>query len=80
MPEGMSEHNASLTRAKTSPGESEDWARARSMLRAAAITRACYELAQGWLANAENGLVMVNRANRGIRVLMRFFSQVHNTL
>ena len=42
--------------------------------------RACYELAQEWLGKAENGRPTVNRANHGIRVLMRFCSQVHNTL
>jgi transposase len=44
------------------------------------ISRGCYELAQEWLANAENGRSTVNRTNRRIRILMRFFSQVHNTL
>jgi hypothetical protein len=28
----------------------------------------------------ENGRPTVNRANRTIRILMRFFRQVHNTL
>ena len=42
--------------------------------------RGCYELAQEWLANAEDGRFTVNRTNRIIRILMRFFSQVHNTL
>jgi hypothetical protein len=32
----------------------------------------CYELAQEWLSYAENGRPTVNRANRGIRILMRF--------
>ena len=44
------------------------------------VPRGCYELAQEWLANAENGGPTVNSANRGIRILMRFFNQVHNTL
>ena len=43
-------------------------------------TRACYELAQEWLTNAENGGPTRNRANRVTRILMRFFSQVHNSL
>ncbi len=42
--------------------------------------RGCYELTQEWLANAGNEGSAVNRANRGIRIGMRFFSQVHNTL
>ena len=42
--------------------------------------RSCYELSQEWLANAENGGLIGDRANRGIRILMRLFSQVHNTL
>ena len=42
--------------------------------------RACYELAQESLANAENGRSTGNRVDRGIPILMRFFSQVHNTL
>jgi hypothetical protein len=46
----------------------------------ARLARGCYELAQEWLANAENGRSTVNRTNRRIRILMRFFSQVHNTL
>jgi hypothetical protein len=37
---------------------------------------ACYELAQEWLANAENGGPTVNSANRAIRILMLFFNQV----
>src|SRR5215218_5859578 len=44
------------------------------------FSRGCYELARQWLANGENGRPTVNRANRAIRILMRFFSQVHNTL
>src|SRR5215216_2757939 len=44
------------------------------------IPRGCYELARQWLANGENGRPTVNRANRAIRILMRVFSQVHNTL
>jgi hypothetical protein len=42
--------------------------------------RASYELAQEWLGKAENGRPTVNQANHRIRVLMRFFSRVHNTL
>jgi len=49
-------------------------------LRDAPSARSCYELAQEWLANAGNGRPTVNRTNRGIRILMQFFSQVHNTL
>jgi hypothetical protein len=37
---GMSVAGGSLTLLNTSPGESEPWAMARSMLRALAITRA----------------------------------------
>jgi hypothetical protein len=44
------------------------------------VARACYELAQEWLTNAENGGPTRNRANRVTRILMRFFSQVHNSL
>ena len=47
---------------------------------ALALLRGCYELAQEWLANVENGGSKVNRSNRGIRIPMRFFNQVHNTL
>jgi hypothetical protein len=36
------------------------------------LSRGCYELAQEWLANAENGGPTVNSANRGIRILVRF--------
>jgi hypothetical protein len=44
------------------------------------LARGCYELAQKWLANAGSEGSAVNRANRAIRMLMRFFSQVHNPL
>jgi hypothetical protein len=37
---GMRTDNASLTRLSTSPGESEDWATARSMPQVVAMTRA----------------------------------------
>src|SRR5215218_3949117 len=52
----------------------------RSRLSSLYNLRGCYELARQWLANGENGRPTVNRANRAIRILMRFFSQVHNTL
>src|SRR5215212_8534643 len=40
MSEGVSGYNAALTRLSVSPGEPKVWARARIMLRAAAITNA----------------------------------------
>src|SRR5215211_3950030 len=42
--------------------------------------RGCYELAQEWRTKAGNWGPTENRTNRGIRISMRFFSQVHNTL
>jgi hypothetical protein len=43
-------------------------------------SRACYELAQKRLTNAENWGPTKNRTNGDIRISMRFFSRVHNTL
>ena len=44
------------------------------------IFRGCYEVAQKWLADAENRGSTGNRANQVIRILMQFSSLVHNTL
>src|SRR5215207_11572902 len=50
------------------------------LVEAFAGSRACYELAQEWLTNAENWGPTENQTNRGIRIPMRFFSRVHNTV
>src|SRR5215208_6733380 len=55
-------------------------ARPREVIPYDKLLRGCYELAQEWLANAENGRPTLNRAKRRIRILMRFFNQVHNTV
>jgi hypothetical protein len=44
------------------------------------LPRGRYELAQKRLTNAENWGPTKNRTNGDIRISMRFFSRVHNTL
>jgi putative transposase len=44
------------------------------------VSRGCYERARKRLTNAENGGPARNRAERVIRILMRFFDPVHSTL
>ncbi len=55
------------------PGSQPDESGGQSLAQTKAPLRGCYELSQEWLANAENGGLIGDRANRGIRILMRLF-------